>query len=178
MIHVTSLQLMFKGSDVTMGSKRIHENMHFDSFTQDEYLQAVARLTGDDWKVFAISSVSSKASSAVDSLMQRFKGTATAVSRYVLMSAFDHVESELVSSVQVAAENAENPILKAWAFELEQLHIIKTVFRDNSHDPSQMKQLKSRDNFCFQPAKRCEATYDGEVLCVKEGAELKNRAII
>lgn len=65
-------------------------------------------------------------------IMQRFRdkdgeGMCTPVSRYIAMIAYDNVGGELIKAVKAVAKNTGNPLLLGWAFELEQLEVIKTV---------------------------------------------------
>eukprot|EP00980_Cylindrotheca_fusiformis_P024906 scaffold12690_cov177-Cylindrotheca_fusiformis.AAC.3 len=95
---------------------------------EDLFLQ----LDRNDWDAFANSALAPSATSSVNTLMQQFKGYATAVSRYVLFEAYHRVAGDLVKAVQAAADMSENPALIGWAFELRQLHTIKTVLTNNS----------------------------------------------
>ena len=87
--------------------------------------------------------------------------TAAAVSRYVLFEAYEKMEGRLVSAVKAAAQHSDNPALKGWAFELEQLHLIKTVLRKNSTKICPEEMLTSKEGLCFQPVENGEVSFDG-----------------
>ena len=271
-VFTTSLQFDLRGGDMPLGSNRGHEEINFDSFAQDDYLDAVVNKTflgrllaaqpdimdgilhwkregkpklqreeekksdadtdvsvdafladdnnvaatldyvnhhyyyaggsarfmfeyttfelkellgkwfdkiqKDEWDAFASSTLSPRASIAVNSLMQQFNGVTTAVSKYVLFKAYSKVEGRLVEALRAAAEKFENPLLRGWAFELQQLHTIKTVLENNSLDGSREKSLKSKEGLCFQPVKNGEASFDGNKLSKSHGVELNCGTII
>ena len=60
----------------------------------------------------------------MSSLLQRLNGKVFPVSKYFLYEAHRACREELVSSLKVAAEASNNPAMKGWAFELEQLEIV------------------------------------------------------
>eukprot|EP00980_Cylindrotheca_fusiformis_P004553 scaffold970_cov65-Cylindrotheca_fusiformis.AAC.2 len=134
----------------------------------------------DSWKGFTTSMVAPGTSSAVNSLMQQFRGYTSAVSLHVLFEAYDRMEgNKLVKAVQVAAEKSDNPVLKGWAFELQQLHTIKTVLTANSRGNSPKQSfLRSEEGLCFQPVKNGEASFDGNQLIKDENVDLKSGTII
>eukprot|EP00980_Cylindrotheca_fusiformis_P007995 scaffold1705_cov63-Cylindrotheca_fusiformis.AAC.1 len=138
----------------------------------------VMQLDKKDWNAFANSTIASSAPHAVNTLMQQFKGYATAVSRYVLFEAYDRVEGKLVKAVQLAAEKSQNPALKGWAFELRQLQTIKTVLTNNSRHNSPKRSLRSTGGFLFRPVKNGEASFDGNQLTNDEKVDLKSGTII
>jgi len=148
------------------------------SDVQEVLADLVSELKKEDWDAFASAKLSQQASSSVNSLMQQFNGFTTAVSRYVLFEAFDRVEDRLVGAVQAAAINSGNPALKGWAFELQQLHTIKTVLRNNSVDNCLLKSLKSNEGLCFQPVKGGEAKFDGNELLMSPGVVLNSGTLI
>eukprot|EP00980_Cylindrotheca_fusiformis_P021564 scaffold8412_cov155-Cylindrotheca_fusiformis.AAC.1 len=133
-----------------------------------------------DWDAFTSSALAPSATSSVNSLMQQLNGRATAVSRYVLFEAYDRVEGDLVKAVQAAADMSENPALIGWAFELRQLHTIKTVLTNNSRllffFPKMF--LKSKEGLCFRPLKNGEASFDGNKLIKHNNRNLNSGTII
>lgn len=86
-----------------------------------------------DWKYIAQVSVALGTPSAVNTLMQQFGRICSPVSKYVLFHAYDKCKSELVKSVRAAAESSSNPTLKGWAFELEQIDLIRTSLESDTH---------------------------------------------
>lgn len=89
-----------------------------------------------DWASFARSSVSSGTSSSVNTLMQQFEEKCTPVSKYVLFCAYDKCKTKLVKSVRAAADAVNNPSLKGWAFELEQIDLIRLSLESVEANPS------------------------------------------
>jgi energy-coupling factor transporter ATP-binding protein EcfA2 len=94
----------------------------------------VERMTEDNWGAFKSSAIPAGTRDAVNSLMQRFTdsqeiGKCTAVSRYILMQAYERCGTDMVEAVTMAAIATGNPVLKGWAFELEQLEVIKKVLK-------------------------------------------------
>ncbi|CAB9513157.1 hypothetical protein SEMRO_575_G169280.1 [Seminavis robusta] len=138
----------------------------------------VSKIKGNEWEEFASPTISYKAPNSVNTLMQQFKGRTAAVSKYVLFEAYEKVEGRLVSAVNAAAEHSDNPTLKGWAFELEQLHAIKTVFTKNSTKNSVKKLLTSKEGLCFKPVENGEVSYDGNKLSYSPETEFESGTII
>ncbi|KAG7341141.1 hypothetical protein IV203_023092 [Nitzschia inconspicua] len=137
-----------------------------------------AKIKGDEWEEFARPTISYKAPHSVNTLVQQFKGRTAAVSRYVLFEAYEKMEGKLVSAVKAAAEHSDNPALKGWAFELEQLHTIKTVFKNNSTKNSVKQLLISKEGLCFQPVENGEVSFDGKKLSNSPDTEFESGTII
>ncbi|KAG7358001.1 hypothetical protein IV203_014588 [Nitzschia inconspicua] len=137
-----------------------------------------AKIKGDEWEEFASPTISYKAPHSVNTIMQQFKGRTATVSRYVLFEAYEKMEGKLVSAVKTAAEHSDNPALKGWAFELEQLHTIKTVFKNNSTKNSVKKKLISKEGLCFQPVENGEVSFDGKKLSNSPETEFESGTII
>jgi len=57
------------------------------------------------------------------------------LSKYVLFLAYEHCKSDLVDSVKAAASNSNNPALKGWAFELEQIDCIRLSLESPEENP-------------------------------------------
>jgi hypothetical protein len=120
-------------------------------------------MTEDNWGAFKSSAIPAGTRDAVNSLMQRFTdsqqiGKCTAVSRYILMQAYERCGTDMVDAVTMAANATDNPVLKGWAFELEQLEVIKKVLKTELETTS----VVSDNSFAFRPSH--EAHYDGENL--------------
>lgn len=77
-----------------------------------------------DWASFARLSVSPRTLSLVNTLMQQFAEPCIPMSRCVLFCACNNCKAKLVKSVRAAAEAVNNPSLKGWVFELEQIDLI------------------------------------------------------
>ena len=95
------------------------------------------RVPDDNWVHFTKGSISSSSSTAVNTLMQQFGNKVTPVSKYVLIRAYEKCQTKLVRSVQSEAINSSsNPVLKGWAFELEQIDLIRLTLDSPSgkHD--------------------------------------------
>jgi hypothetical protein len=130
---------------------------------KEELSQLVEQMSETDWTAFKSSAIPSGTSDAVNSLMQRFTGSnrigkCTAVSRYILMQAYEQCGSDMIKAVTIAAEQTSNPALKGWAFELQQLEVIKKVLNTELETTS----VVSDKIFTFRPS--YEAHYDGENL--------------
>ena len=117
-------------------------------------LSAVA---SSEWSSFAQESVSSGTASAVNTLMQQFEGRCTPVSKYVLFCAYEKCKGELVRSVRAAANATNNPSLKGWAFELEQVDLIRSSLESGDMNPQSVTNGKG---FIFHP--RLQAEFDEE----------------
>ena len=151
----------------------------FTTFGVKEILDDLfAKIKGNEWEEFASPSISYKAPHSVNTLMQQFKGRTAAVSRYVLYEAYEKMEGRIVSAVEAAAKKSDNPALKGWAFELDQLHTIKTVFKNNSIKDSLKKVLKSKEGLSFQPVENGEVSFDGEELSKSPQTEFESGTII
>ena len=79
----------------------------------------------DEWKHFSQGSVTHRTPSSVNTLMQQFDLIASPVSKYVLFQAYRKCKTKLVSAVRAAAQESRNPALTGWAFELEQIDLIR-----------------------------------------------------
>jgi hypothetical protein len=87
------------------------------------------------WEEFASSTLARKATSSVNSLLQRFtdKGDVycVPVSEYVLRRAYSKCGGMLAESVAAAANSTKNPTLLDWAFELAELDKIQRALAQN-----------------------------------------------
>ena len=91
-----------------------------------DYMKSV-----EDWKPFTTNDLPSGSSPAVNALMQQFTSVersvfsaetetrtrATAVSKCVLLAAYDKCHEELLNAVESIAQATENPSLGGWSFE-------------------------------------------------------------
>jgi len=115
----------------------------------------------NDWASFATSSVSSGTSSSVNTLMQQFDKMCTPVSKYVLFYAYDKCKTELVKSVRAAAEAVNNPSLKGWAFELEQMDLIRLSLESVQADMNPLF-ITNEVGLSFCPCAAID--FDGETI--------------
>lgn len=136
-----------------------------------------SRLKPAGWEEFASASLAPQASNAVNSLMQQFSGKAVAVSRYILLEAYDQIEGRLVQAVQAVADATGNPLLKGWAFELKQLDIIKSVLKQSKLDGG-VKVVGSKEGLAFRPVLNHQADYDGITLTPRGEDSLDNTGTI
>ena len=114
------------------------------------------RMTQEDWSSFAQLKISSSTPSSVSSGMQLIDGKYIPVSEYFLHVAHKECKEQLTASVRAAADSSNNPALKGWAFELEQLDVIEQVIKT---DP---RILVSEDRALVLPISSGETTtYDG-----------------
>jgi hypothetical protein len=107
----------------------------------------------NEWQYFAQNAVASGTPSAVNTLMQQFNLRCSPVSKYVLIHAYNYCREQLVMSVRAAAVSSGNPTLKGWAFELEQIHLIRTSL--NSRDPD-IKYVTNGNGWSFRPTSEVE----------------------
>mmetsp|Transcript_36219 Transcript_36219/g.51236 ORF Transcript_36219/g.51236 Transcript_36219/m.51236 type:complete len:158 (+) Transcript_36219:130-603(+) len=102
---------------------------------KDEIYRRFQSVGENNRKYFANGAVSPSAPSSVNSLMQQFRTQASPLSKYVLFLAYEHCKSDLVDSVKAAASNSNNPALKGWAFELEQIDFIRLSLESPEENP-------------------------------------------
>ena len=141
------------------GSARFMFRHTIDSLKKELDIELIPTVKTDDWKMFTSSDVPDKATSAVNTLMQRFstqqgKRHCVAVSKYILIHAYEKCESALISAVESIAEATGNPALKGWAFELKQLEVIKGVLKS-----SMEQHVKNEQGLVLIPSS--ETNYDG-----------------
>ena len=119
------------------------------------------RMKTEDWQSFAELKISASTKSSVSSGMQRIDTEYIPVSKYFLHMAHKKCKETLTASVRAAAESSQNPALKGWAFELEQLDIIGQVIASDN------KFLASEDRTLAVPLfSRESATFDGMSILV------------
>ena len=127
------------------------------------YLQGlIEALKDDQWQALT-SSVPSMTDDAVNTLMQRFRdrhglAKCAPVSRYIAMIAYEKCGEKVVTAVSTAATRTGNPSLKGWAFELQQLEIIKKGF----HPTPSSTHIFSDSGLAFLPTRQVH--FDGTNL--------------
>jgi hypothetical protein len=99
-----------------------------------------SRVLDDEWTYFSRSDVAPNTPVAVNTLMQQFEGKTSPISKYILFRAYEKCRSKLVKAVKAAAAWNKNPAMKGWAFELEQIELIRMSFESN---------LSRQDNSAF-----------------------------
>lgn len=135
-----------------------------------EELDERCRLVPDnEWKHFVQGAVAPTTPSAVNTLMQQFELTSSPVSKYILFRAYERCKTKLVKAVKAAARNSSNPALKGWAFELEQIDLIRLSVESPQASP---EYITNSHGFSFSPGSSIE--YDEQTLAngtiSKEGA--------
>lgn len=120
---------------------------------QEQMDDRLRKVVSTDWISFAQEQVSSRTPTAVNTLMQQFGMRCTPLSRYVLFYAYDHCKEELVKSVRAAANAVDNPALKGWAFELEQIELIRLSLESPEAFPSFVTNGRG---FSFRPLKKID----------------------
>lgn len=110
-------------------------------------------VASNEWQYFAQNAVASGTPSAVNTLMQQFGLQCSPLSKYVLIHAYNVCREQLVMSVRGAAVSSGNPTLMGWAFELEQIHLIRTSL--NSKDPD-IKYVTNGNGWSFRPTLEVE----------------------
>mmetsp|Transcript_29506 Transcript_29506/g.43523 ORF Transcript_29506/g.43523 Transcript_29506/m.43523 type:complete len:359 (-) Transcript_29506:148-1224(-) len=88
-------------------------------------------VSASDWQFFAENSVAPGTPSSVNALMQKFGSHCSPLSKNVLFHAYEKCRGRLVKAVHAAAESTGNPALRGWAFELEQINLIRTSIEDS-----------------------------------------------
>jgi Ni2+-binding GTPase involved in maturation of urease and hydrogenase len=86
----------------------------------------------DTWESFVNEVVSPNTPTAVNTLMQQFKMACAPLSKYVLFRAYEKMSQRLTDAVKSVGEKTKNPSIRGWAFELEQLGIIKNAVQANT----------------------------------------------
>lgn len=123
---------------------------------KDSVLKRICnRLTPQDWEAFATLKIAAGTKSSVSSGMQRIDGEYVPVSKYFLHVAHQECKAKLTRSVRTAAEASNNPALKGWAFELEQLDIVEHEMAADTG------ALVSEDETLVLPVPSESTTYDG-----------------
>lgn len=107
------------------------------------------------WQDLAKLSINAK-SGHVSSLLQRLNGKLFPVSKYFLYRAYQECKNELVLSLKAAAEASQNPAMKGWAFELEQLEIVEQE-AESSNSVTNSKATPT----LVVPISKSWAEYDG-----------------
>jgi hypothetical protein len=122
----------------------------------------IPSVESDDWRMFSSSDVAAATPAAVNTLMQRFSTAGgmhhcVAVSKYVLIHAYEKCKGKLIDAVKAIAQVTGNPTLKGWAFELKQLELI-----DNILSSTVEQHANNSQGLVFTPS--LKATYDGTLL--------------
>jgi len=107
------------------------------------------------WKYFAQGSISSGTPTSVNTLMQQFQGKTTPLSKYALFRAYEKCKTDLVNAVKAAASSSNNPALKGWAFELEQIDFIRLSLES---DPERPLSVTNNHGLSLYP--RSEVSFD------------------
>ena len=102
-----------------------------------------------EWKYFAEETVSPSTPTAVNTLLQRFGNKISPVSKYVLFKAYEKCKTELVQSLAAVARSSNNPALKGWAFELEQIDLIRLSLESNPQHP---EYITNNKGLIFRPS--------------------------
>jgi hypothetical protein len=113
----------------------------------------MVRLHAGDWQEFAEEAVPTRKSS-VNALMQRFQLWSSPASKYVLMRTYKKCGEQLVMSLRALAEDTNNPVLAGWAFELEQLQLIRMSLRSTIPE-----EVTNGNGLQFRPS--AQVQFDG-----------------
>ena len=120
---------------------------------QEELDGRIKNVLETDWQFFAQNAVASGTPNAVNTLMQQFDKACSPVSKYVLFHAYDRCRSELVKSLRATAHSTGNPTLQGWAFELEQIDLIRTSM---DSEEGNRKYATNRKGWSFHPTSQME----------------------
>mmetsp|Transcript_24577 Transcript_24577/g.68053 ORF Transcript_24577/g.68053 Transcript_24577/m.68053 type:complete len:588 (-) Transcript_24577:140-1903(-) len=117
------------------------------------------KVQDDQWKYFAHEAVASGTPAAVNTLMQQFDGKASPVSKYILFKAYEKCRTDLVNAVTAIAKGGNNPALKGWAFELQQIDLIRSSFESS---PDLPEYVTNNKGLSFRPVS--EIDFDENTL--------------
>jgi len=137
------------------GSARFMFDYSLTELIEEVLPKLLISMTSNLWDEFASLQIHVGSESAVNSLMQilgdKIEGEygtkasrAFPVSKYVLHLAYEKCRSKLVKAFGIAARMAGNPVLQGWAFEMEQIHLIRLAIQAN-------KPLVSADRTVILP---------------------------
>lgn len=129
-----------------------------DDLLERELREMEDRVTKELWSSYAELSITMKTDGSVSSLLQRIKGKVFPVSKYFMFRAYEKLKGELVKSLKAAAEAADNPAMRGWAFELEQIHIVTKQLET-------ARFVANNDgSLCIPVSKDSIVTYNGKRL--------------
>ena len=149
------------------GSARYMFEFSIEDLISTVFKKLFDRMSAQDWEAFATLSITPGTPFSVSSGMQLIKEKYIPVSEYILRIAHKKCKSKLTSSLRAAADSSDNPALKGWAFELEQLDIIERMAKE---DPN---ILKSEDNDLVLPIySKNMAAFDGSKITALDGGEI------
>jgi hypothetical protein len=84
------------------------------------------------WESFASLQIGASKETSVSSLLQRIDGKTFPVSKYFLYLGYKHCKEKLIRALRTAADQADNPAMKGWAFELEQLAVVSEGIKNSN----------------------------------------------
>ena len=105
------------------GSARLMFDFNLNDLVNKELDRLEDKAGQHVWRELAKLQIHIK-SGGVSSLLQRLNKKVFPVSKYFLYKAYRACRGELVSSLKTAAQATDNPAMKGWAFELEQVEIV------------------------------------------------------
>jgi hypothetical protein len=108
---------------------------------------------------FTHKSVASATPASVSTLMQKFEGKASPVSKYILFRTYEECKTKLLNAMQAAADDSNNPALKCWAFELEHIELIRVSLES---PPQRAEYITNNKGLSFCP--HSAIVFDGEKL--------------
>lgn len=137
-------------------------------YTKEELITELTVLFAlvKDWTVFTSIDIPGGEAIAVNSLMQQFTDErgrnpkCLAVSQYVLLHAATKNTESLVDAVSAMAVLTGNPSLQGWAFELRQIEVIKSAFKERETGGS--AYIGNTEGLALLP--RSEIAYNGSLF--------------
>ena len=124
----------------------------------EHLVKLVSRVDQKDWPSFASLTIQTRTVISVSAMMQCLNGKIFPVSRYIMYVAYTHCKEELVHKMKAVAYESDNPVMKGWAFELEQLHIV-------FHQVEAGCPVSNSDkNLLLPVTKGAVVVYDGKTL--------------
>jgi len=151
------------------GSARFMFDHTMQDLVQVVFPKLLGRMTRELWTAFSTLCIHAGSDSTVNSMMQVLRPTDPAqrcvfpVSKYILYKAYEECGKELVCAVKAAAIKTNNPSLRGWAFELEQIELIRSAVKE------QKAGVKNTSGDLVLPTAMTKVTYDGRSLFGSSG---------
>jgi hypothetical protein len=139
------------------GSARLFFDHSLIDLLETELKSLENRVSNEMWTEFAELSIGYKTPSSVSTLLQKIGQEVFPVSKYFMFLGYQKRKSQLVMALKAAARAADNPAMKGWAFELEQIDIVTTK-AEISHSVS------NDDGSLVLPVQNAFVEYDGALL--------------
>lgn len=113
------------------GSARFMFEDTTEGLVKNCFPKLIAATSPELWRQFASSEISMGSNYTMNTLMQvlpageGYEQSPFPVSRYVMLKAYEKCGQELVKAVRAASDATKNPVLRGFAFELEQIDLLE-----------------------------------------------------